>query len=632
MEKNIKLSPLISDGMVLQRNTQTKIWGKAVANENITLSFIDKIYNIKIDKDGYWEVVLNNLSPGGPYEMVIVCGREQKVIEDIMIGDVWVLGGQSNMELPILRTLDLYEDEIKNVENPNIRHFIVPLSYNFHKPKEDISGGSWLTVNPKDIYQFSAVGYFFAKIINEKYNIPIGLIRTAIGGTPAEAWINENTLRKFKRFQSSLKKCKDDNYVKNTIESEKCKFEDWHSQLDKRDSGFNKLSTQWFSENYDDSKWNTIFLPRNFKGTELEEIKGSIWFRKEVNLKEKPNKEDIKLILGTLVDGDEAYVNGVKVGSTEYRYPPRRYFFLTRLLKKGKNIITVRLIVKHNIGSFIEDMPYKLDLGNNEIDLTGLWKYSIGTRMKELQDFTFFQYKPTGVYNGMIYPLRRYKIKGVLWYQGESNTEYPHDYKKIFKAVIEDWRNTWGLSELPFLYVQLTNFKDLRKGNRWAYLREHQRRALKIPNTGMAVTIDVGEYNELHPQNKKTVGERLALWAMNISYGENLICSGPIYKNIKKNKNSVQIFFDYVGRGLTYKGDKLHGFTISGADGEFVEADAVIEGNTVIVSSKEIENPVHVRYAWSNNPVEANFFNKEELPASPFTTEELPVPLFAIEE
>lgn len=623
MINNIKLSPLISDGMVLQRNTQTKIWGRAIANKSITLSFIDKVYNVKSDKDGYWEVVLNNLSPGGPYKMTIECGNEQREIRDIMIGDVWVLGGQSNMELPILRTLDLYEDEVKNVKNPNIRHFITPLSYNFQKPEQDISGGNWVTANAKDIYEFSAVGYFFAKIINEKYNIPIGLIRTAIGGTPAEAWISENTLKKFKRFQEPLNKCKDDNYVKSTIEREERWYEKWHIQLDKKDPGLNGNSTQWFSENYDDSMWDTLFLPRNFEGTELEEIKGSIWFRKEINLKEKPTKGDVKLILGTLVDGDETYINGVKVGSTEYRYPPRRYSFSSKLLKKGKNIITVRLIITHNIGSFIEDMPYKLNLWNDEIDLTGLWRYSIGARMEKLEEFTFFQYKPTGVYNGIIYPLHKYKIRGILWYQGESNTEYPHDYKEIFKAVIEDWRNTWNLRELPFLYVQLPNFEDSRDGNRWSYLREHQRRSLKIPNTGMAVTIDIGEYNELHPQNKKPVAKRLALWAMNMVYGENLICSGPIYKKIKKNKNKIQVFFDYTGSGLVCKGDKLREFTISGADGKFVEADAVIEGDTVIVSSKEIDNPVHVRYAWSNNPVRANLFNKEGLPASPFITEEL---------
>jgi sialate O-acetylesterase len=620
---NIKLSPLISDGMVLQRNAEVKIWGKAIPNESVTLNFKDKIYNVKSDKDGCWEVVLNDLSPGGPYKMIINCGTEKKEINDIMVGDVWLLGGQSNMELPILRTLDLYEDEVKNLKNPNIRHFIVPISYNFHGPQDDIREGNWISVNPEDIYEFSAIGYFFAKVINEKYNVPIGLIRTAVGGTPAEAWLSKETISKFKKFHSSLDKCKDDNYVKNTIEMEERRYNKWHIQLNKKDKGLSENSMAWFSEEYDDSGWDTIYLPKSFEGTDLEEIKGSIWFRKEIYLNEEPTKENVKLILGTLVDGDETYVNGVMVGDTEYRYPPRRYSFPGEILKKGRNIIAVRLIVTHNIGSFIEDMPYKLDLGEYQIDLTGQWKYFIGGRMEKLEEFTFFQYKPTGVYNAMIYPLRKYNIKGILWYQGESNTEYPYDYTEIFKAVIEDWRNTWKSEELPFLYVQLTNFEDPRDGNRWCHLRERQRRVLEVPNTGMVVTIDVGEYNELHPQNKKAVGERLALWAMNKAYGENLVCSGPLYKSHKTCGNKIQIFFDYVGSGLVCKGDKLCEFTICGKEGKFVEADAVIEGDTVVVSSSKVDSPVHVRYAWSNNPESANLYNKEGLPASPFTTEEL---------
>lgn len=619
---NIKLSPLISDGMVLQRNTQVKIWGWAIANENLTLNFIDKTHNVKSDKDGYWEVILADLSPGGPYNMTIECKNEKKEIKDILVGDVWVLGGQSNMELPVLRTLDLYEDEVKNSENPNIRHFIVPLSYNFHEPQENIGGGNWISVNPENVYEFSAVGYFFAKVINEKYNVPIGLICTAIGGTPAEAWLSEKTIQRFKRFQALLEKCKDDNYVKNTIEAEERRYDEWYMRLNKKDRGLND-SVVWFSEEYDDSGWNTVYLPKSFEGTELEEVKGSIWFRKEIYLDKEPAKENVKLILGTLVDADETYVNGVKVGDTEYRYPPRRYIFPANILKKGRNVIAVRLIATHNIGSFIKDMPYKLDLGGYRTDLTGPWKFCVGAEMERLEEFTFFQYVPTGVYNGMIYPLRKYSIKGILWYQGESNTEYPYDYKEIFEAVIEDWRNTWNAGELPFLYVQLANFEDSRDGNRWCHLRERQKRALEVPNTGMAVTIDVGGYNEIHPQNKKAVGERLALWAMNKAYGENLVCSGPIYKSHKRHGNKIQVFFDYVGSGLVCKGDKLCEFTVCGEDGKFVEADAVIEGDTVVVSSSEVDNPVHVRYAWSNSPDSANLYNKEGLPASPFTTEEL---------
>jgi sialate O-acetylesterase len=334
-------------------------------------------------------------------------------------------------------------------------------------------------------------------------------------------------------------------------------------------------------------------------------------------------KGEAKLVLGTLIDGDDTYVNGVQVGNTGYLYPPRRYTVPEGLLKVGKNILVVRVILTQNIGAFVTDMPYVLKCNNKKLELSGTWKYRIGAKIEAQNPTTFFQYKPTGVFNAMIYPLRKYSIKGALWYQGESNTGNPKDYKEIFEAVIKDWRASWSVGDFPFFYVQLANYcpwKMEPKESGWARLREEQRRALSIPGTGMAVITDVGEYNDLHPQNKKAVGERLALWAMNRVYGENIVCSGPIYDHMETQGNQIRLHFTHSGSGLLSKGGELKTFAICGTDGIYLEASAEIKGDTVLVYNESIKDPVSVRYAWADNPEGANLYNQEGLPASPFIT------------
>ncbi|NLJ96534.1 MAG: sialate O-acetylesterase, partial [Clostridiales bacterium] len=330
-----------------------------------------------------------------------------------------------------------------------------------------------------------------------------------------------------------------------------------------------------------------------------------------------------KLVLGTVIDADDTYINGVQIGNTGYLYPPRRYKIPEGLLKAGKNVITVRTIITGNIGGFVTDMPYFVKVGNEQIPVSGIWKYKVGAITKPQNPSTFFQNMPSGVYNGMIYPLRNYTIRGVLWYQGESNTGNPDDYKDLFKAVISDWRRLWKQDDLPFYYVQLANYCPWRLENEvsgWAQVREAQRQVMELPNTGMAVIIDVGMYNDLHPWDKKSVGGRLALWALNSIHGEDNVPSGPIYNRMTIENNTVRLYFDYIGGGLTLKGDKLETFEISGDDGVFYPADAKISGDNVLVSCKKVSNPKRVRYAWANNPERANLYNKEGLPASPFIT------------
>lgn len=672
----MKLSSMLSDGMVLQRNATVMIWGTAESGRKVQVSFLGKEYGTTADSKGDWRVALEKLQPGGPYEMTISMEHQesiiQSVIRNILIGDVWVLGGQSNMELPVRRTLDVLAEEVENVNLPFIRQFAVPQTYNFHGPQHELpraehrdaaQGGEWIAATPEEVMNFSAVGFFFAKALYEKYQVPMGLIHAAVGGTPIEAWISEPTLRDIGGYEAVLERCKDDHYVSETKQRDEERNQLWYRQLNDTDLG---LKEGWFHVSCDTSDWEDIQVPGSWSGSKLASVRGTVWLRREFDvpasmlesgvrnnemlnsevlndrvlngqmLHDEMRNREIMLKLGTIIDADDTYINGVCIGKTGYMYPPRRYPVPKGLLKPGRNTIAVRVISTQNTGAFVQDMPYKLVAGEQELDLRGTWKYRIGAVTEALESQTFFQYMPSGVYNSMIAPLRNYPIMGFLWYQGESNTGRPAEYSELFARLVQDWRRNWGDDDIPLIYTQLANLgeEDDTQVN-WAELREEQRKGLQVPNTAMAVTIDVGEYNDLHPQDKKTVGQRLALGARKLAYSEEqLVYSGPMFKSMEligganpedvitaDDLSAIVLHFDHVGSGLTtWGGGELRGFAICGSDGRFVPADAVISGDTVIVKHDEIRQPVHVRYAWSNNPARANLYNQEGLPASPFST------------
>ncbi|MBP3951540.1 sialate O-acetylesterase [Bacillus suaedae] len=615
------LSSIISDGMVLQRNKKVTLSGNTTPFQQVEMSFLGKSYRTISDSNGVWKITLENLEAGGPHQMRI-SADEEILLQDILIGDVWVLGGQSNMELPISRTLDLFSEEMKAVNSPFIRKFHVPQNYDFHEPQHILTRGEWVAANQESVLEFSAVGYFFAKELYELYGVPIGLIHTAVGGTPAEAWISEKTLLELGGYENRLIQCKDDSYIATTKSADEERQTNWFNVLNEKDLG---LKEAWFNKELaHSSAWSEFQLPNSWHGSELEAIRGSVWFRKEFELPALMTDCEAKLAMGTIIDADETYINGILIGSTGYMYPPRRYSIPSGLLKPGRNSIAVRVMTTQNTGSFIKEMPYKLFANDQELDLSGTWHYRIGAMMKQLEPATFFQYEPAGLYNGMIAPLNHYQVKGVLWYQGESNTHTPEGYRTLFRNVVKDWRANWDNSEFPFIYTQLANFdtgaKDTENNN-WAVLREEQRKSLTLPNTAMAVTIDIGESNDLHPQNKKTLGQRLALSARKLAYNDDIIYSGPLYQKMERIGSSIHLHFDHVGGGLTARNGALQCFMISGKDGRFVPATASIHGPTVVVYHEQINEPCHVRYAWEDNPVEANLYNKEGLPASPFSTE-----------
>ncbi|AFL84725.1 protein of unknown function (DUF303) [Belliella baltica DSM 15883] len=623
----IKLPVLISDGMVLQRDIPLSIWGWGDANELIKIEFNGISVAQKIKSDGSWELSLPSMNGGGPFVMKISSAEDFLVINDIWIGDVWLCSGQSNMETTMERVEPMFPKEFVNVKNPKIRYFDVLDDYSFTEVKSDLKGGKWLELNEETIRSYAAVPYFFAKNINEKYDVPIGMINASVGGSPIQSWLREEDLKQFpKDYQEALYFQKP-GFIEEIEKSDQKKINDWRQELRSKDIGLANPEIPWFSNNYQSENWDEM-KDLDFFPTEKDQpINGVYWLRKEIYLDFDPvDQGAAKLLLGTLVDSDEAFINGVSVGSTGYRYPPRRYSVPTGVLKKGENVLTVRIVSERGRGGFVSEKPYQLQIGNQIFDISKNWEYKLGAKMPQAPSQTTIRFKPMGLYNAMISPLQKFKIKGILWYQGESNVGAAEIYEKQFSSLIKGWREEWNTPNLPFLYVQLSNFMEVTSETQesgWADMREIQRKSLKIPQTGMAITIDVGEANDIHPLDKKSVGDRLALQALKLAYDEKMgPFSGPLFEKAKIRKGKVKLIFKETGQGLsTSDGESLSGFAISDENGNFNWVNAEILDHSIILDIQEYTVPFKIRYAWANNPEWANLINSSGLPASPFEVE-----------
>ncbi|MBX0335126.1 sialate O-acetylesterase [Pontibacter sp. HSC-14F20] len=615
----IKLPRLISNGMVLQRETGTRLWGWAKPGEAVRLTFKQKEYRATTGPDGKWTIQLPPQQAGGPYEMTFTASNNI-TLKNILFGDVWICGGQSNMELPMERVQDTYPEAIAKANYPNIRQFEIPDRYDFKQTKHDVEAGEWLPATTQNIRQFSAVAFFFAEEIHNRYNVPVGLINSALGGSPAEAWISEVALKKFPSPYRELQKFKDDALIARIEADDQKASQAWYARLNETDEG---RKNNWAAADVDDSDWAQMAIPGYWADGPLGQVNGVVWFRREIDVPKSMVGKEAKLMLGRIVDADEVYLNGELVGTTSYQYPPRRYLLPANKLKEGKNTLAVRVINNAGRGGFIPDKPYDITGGEQALDLKGYWKYKLGATMEAAPGQTFIRWKPTGLYNAMIAPLTDLPIKGVLWYQGESNTRNPSEYASLMETLIADWRGQWGQGNFPFIYVQLANLNEPNKTpveSNWAALRQAQLENLALPNTGMAVAMDLGEWNDIHPLNKRDVGLRLALQARKLAYGDKaVVASGPLFESMQAQGNKLTLVFSDTGKGLVAKGNKpLSGFAIAGADGKFVWAKAEIKKNKVVVWSEAIAKPVTVRYAWADNPEGANLYNKEGLPASPF--------------
>ncbi len=616
----MKLSAIFSSGMVLQRNQAIRIRGQSNQSE-ISLTFLGNTYKSKANKKGEFTFQLPPHQEGGPYTMTLNDGTDY-ILDDVYIGDVWLLGGQSNMQLPLRRILDEEPIESFQITQPQIRQFTLDQQYDFHQPQSTLIAGSWISVNPNQILNFSAAGYYFAKELYEDLHIPIGLILTAIGGSPVEAWISEETLHTFKRYDEEICRLKSDSYITKIMEEESSLMSSWYNKLFHADLGLQNL---WYHETFNDRSWETIQVPGLWHGTELETLRGSIWLRSTFYLSSLPSVEKSMLKLGTIIDADDVYINGTLVGHTDYQYPPRRYQVPCNLLHVGINSIAVRIISTANVGGFVPEMPYYLEIDEEKIDLCGSWRYKIGAMLPPLPSQTFFQYKPTGLYNGMLAPLKEIKLTGFAFYQGESNTSAPYEYQALFEAMVKDWRRLFDQGDLPFLYVQLPNFGEHRHQNNqtnWAVLREQQRRAKRLPNVAMITAIDIGAFNDLHPQKKKELGIRLSLAARKFAYHEDIISCGPTITNASlitlADGYCLELGFDNLGQGIQPTDHPLKHFSVTFQDGTVMELPAYHKGKLLRIPLPDDQIPVKVAYAFSNNPENINFYNSLGLPAEAF--------------
>lgn len=631
-EAKVRLPRLVSDGMVLQRDVPLKVWGWADAGEQVQVAFRGVELQTTTDGEGRWMVELPAQEAGGPFEMQV----NEITLKDILVGDVWLCSGQSNMELQVVRVMDMYREEILSYENPMIRHFKVPTLYSFAGPQEDIPYGEWQACTQEQVMQFSALAYFFARRLYETTGVPVGLLNVSVGGSRVESWISEEGLKPYPQLYNTLGIHHSKEYVELIEKSDRMRSMLWHKRLNEVDEGLGK----WQADKLDVSDWEQFDLfsrewAVGFNGRPVSDeehpavhrpitpINGSMWLRKEFDLGELQADEEATLRMGCMVDADSVFVNGQFVGWTSYQYPPRIYRLPAGLLREKGNTIAVRLISQGGVSHVVPDKPYKIVQGEKEISLLGDWYFKRGAVMPALRGEAFFRWEPTALHNAMLAPTFNYAIKGALWYQGESNTGNALLYAQTFKTLVEEWRAKYQHPTLPVISVQLPGFMevyDYPTDGGWAQLREIQRRSVEeIPMTAMAVAIDCGEWNDIHPLNKRTIADRMVAAARALAYGEKVCYEGPSVERATANGNEVTIYFTKRG-GKPVDMEDVKWCAVAGEDGRFVWADAKVERGRLVLKS-EVENPVRVRYAWADNPEGAALKNKEGFPASPFEVE-----------
>jgi len=625
--KDLLMSSIFSDGMILQRDSHFPIWSR----KKITVIFLGKTYEAK-SADGKWLVTLDPVSAGGPFEMQIKSNDEFVTIKDIYSGDIWLCSGQSNMEMMMDRLRDDFGEEWELKEFPVIRHFKAPQEWDFSSPREEISGGSWVKPSKETLSVFTATPWFFAKNMYEKYRVPIGLINNAWGGTPIESWMSRDALSEFPQKIALGAQYADAKKREEITSKSASAIAEWEKNVAHEDIGIPK---DWKNQTTDISSWDDIILPGNFTGAGLEKFCGALWLAKDFEAREDFAAQEVKVWLGTIVDSDTVFVNGVQIGNTGYRYPPRKYV-PKGLVKKGKNRIVIRVICNNGEGSITTDKPFRIFTDSESVELAGTWKYKIGTKAPTRPEEFFFQRLPMGNFNAMVYPFLKLPVKGVIWYQGESNDSSPNDYKKLFPLMIDDWRKKNNNEKLPFIFVQLPIWKEASDNNEahgWAVIREAQADAMAVPNTGMACALELGEWNDLHPINKKDVGYRLFLAADKTVFAADNTSPGPVVSRFERQQDKINIFFTNCSSGLraVYESDceccsceKIFNIAYVSVIGEdaHVRLPAKIEKTNVIsIDISGIKNPKKILYAWADNPRDRQLFNSEGLPALPFKIE-----------
>ena len=630
----VKLPQFFQSGMVIQRGKPVPVWGKADAGEKVSVR-INKFKTVIIaDSNGKFRVDLPAMKAGGPYTLMV----GDVVLTNVLVGDVWLCSGQSNVDVTIERVYPQYTKEIDQMANDQVRLFRIQNETNTHGVQDDIRPTSinWKSLTKENAWQFSALGSFLGKRMQEQHSVPQGIIVNSWGGTPIEAWISADTLRKDYPLQvGKTLLFQKDEYVQAQTKANQLADQRWYEVLNESDPGMQQHFT---ALDYDDSSWKTVHqYSMEWAKKDGRGIIGSIWLRQHVHVDKEHAGKPARLLLGTLFDADFTYLNGKEIGRTYYQYPPRRYDIPAGLLREGDNVITIRFINKYGIAHFIPEKPYMIAFGDDRysqnpmpkdvIPLSENWLHHAGVSMPSCPSGDVsLQNLPSTLYNAVVYPLAPYAIRGVVWYQGESNTGNPAPYADLLRKMMNNWRTLWKDPKLPFCIVQLANYDGRQQtgmpqpmteqpmpvNSNWARLREAQRQVAKEdPYAALAVAIDLGETVDIHPLRKKEVAERVGLCFDHLALHKNVKLSPqPIHAQMVDGK--VVVTFDQPLR----EGEQAT-FEIAGADHKFINVKAIAKGNQVSLESP-VSNPEKVRYAWKDNPVHAHLVSEKGLPSPPF--------------
>ena len=628
----LRLHRLLADGLVVQRDAPVVVLGWAPAGAPVTVTVARRTARDTADAAGAWRVELPPMTAGGPHEIVVEAAGARRTVRDVVVGDVWVASGQSNMEWSLADATDGARDAAA-ANDPLLRHFKVPTSWSW-TPEADVVGGSWARADPRHAGRFSAVAYHFARELRSAVGVPIGILNSSWSGSAIEPWIS--------REAQGL----GDSAWRAIVERERADQQGLRDALRARlgelpteDAGMAGGRAPWADPAYDDSAWTEIAVPGAWEGVGYDGLDGVAWYRTTFTLTPEEARQGARLSLAAVDDADVTWVNGVEVGRTDGYAARRRYEVPARALREGRNVLAVRVTDGGGNGGIVGAAPdVHLEIRGAALPLAGRWRFKVGiVRLGE--DGQHVNKIPAVLHHRMIHPLLPFPIRGVIWYQGESNANDDRQalaYRDQFATLVRSWRRAWApgpISDFPFLWAQLPNFGPVDSvppaSAAWALHRESQSAALALPNTGQAVTIDVGDPADLHPRNKRDVGRRLALAARRVAYGDTtVVAAGPTHRRHRIEGSRVVLDFD-APDGLAARdatgaaaGDRVTGFAIAGADGRFVWADARIEGDRVVVWSDRVPRPVAVRYAWGNSPPAAGLYGRTGLPAAPFRTDD----------
>jgi len=621
----VRMPGIFTDHAVLQRNVPIRIWGWASKGEKVTITLNGAKKSVITDQQGRWLIVLPEMTAGGPYEL-IVKGKNTIRFTDILIGEVWLCAGQSNMQFAVKNTASVTETT-RQANFPAIRHFKVAQKI-AATPSDNVAGGTWTVCSPETVQDFTAVGYFFAKALNQDLNVPIGIINASWGGTYIEAWMSHSALIKNADYKDLP--ALTDQQLSSWYTNVEALYTDYGKKLGI--SSFTNYQTNdslWHKKEYIDDHWISIPFPGDFDKTLLPRFDGTVWFRSKIKLEDNAPLKRWALHLGKAEDYAEVFINGKKTGGASYIMNTTTLAIDSTLLNSGENTIAIKLNDYWETGGFTSGpQTYYLEGvkgTSSRIELAALsWKMNFSSAKTWIRSPNI---QPNLLFNGMLNPVIPYSIKGVLWYQGENNAEFAFQYRELLPGLIADWRTRFEQPDMPFYFVQLPNYQKYQQNSRnggaqWAEMRESMQKTLALPNTGMAVTIDLGDSTDVHPRNKEEVGKRLSLIALHNLYGRQYISTGPEVKNIAFEKGKTYITFKE-GSPLIAR-DRygyLRGFEVAGKDKQFYNAKASIENNMVIVENPCVVSPEAVRYAWSNNP-DGNLYNEAGLPASPFRSDD----------